>query len=215
MKLLLASNNAKKLRELEAILTAHGVGDVEVVQPADVGGLAEVDEDRDTFLGNAEKKALAAAAATGLWSLADDSGLCVDALDGAPGVYSARYAGEPSDDRANNRKLLQALADVPDGNRGARFVCALVLGSPDGRNLAEFTGEVRGRIVHEPRGTSGFGYDPLFELIEDAPGRGRTFAELSDEEKAAVSHRGRAFRELAARLPGLLASHEPGGAPRA
>ena len=202
MKLLLASGNPKKRCELEQILAAHGVAGVELLSPPDVGGLAEVDEDQDTFLGNAEKKALAAASASGLWALADDSGLVVDALDGAPGMRSARFAGEPADDARNNAKLLLELADVQDGQRGARFVCALVLAAPGppARSVAECAGEVHGRILREPRGTGGFGYDPLFELAEDVPGRGRSFAELSSAEKARVSHRGRALEELVRRL---------------
>jgi len=208
MRLLLASNNAKKRRELEGVLALHGLDAVEVVMPADVGGIDDVDEDRDSFLGNAEKKALAAAESTGLWSLADDSGLMVDALDGAPGVYSARYAGEPSDDARNNAKLLQELEGIESAHRGAQFVCALVLATPGpgARAVAECTGTVRGRILDEGRGESGFGYDPLFAFDEDGPERGRTFAELSSEEKASISHRGRALAELVHRLPELLAA---------
>ncbi len=203
MRLLLASENAKKRAELALLL---GALDVEVLTPAQCGGLAAVDEDQPTFAGNAAKKASAAARARGLWALADDSGLEVEALGGAPGVRSARFAGEPADDAANNAKLLRELAAVPPQRRTARFVCALALARPDGSLAAEIRGEARGRVLAEPRGASGFGYDPLFEF--DEPGlsqRGRTFAELGAREKSAVSHRGRALRELARRWPEILA----------
>lgn len=198
MKLLLASGNAKKLRELVAILRDDPVA---VVIPADVGGLPDVVEDEPTFRGNAAKKATSAALHTGLWSLADDSGLEVDALHGAPGVLSARYAGAHGDDAANNELLLANLRDVPDARRGARFVCALALARADGSIAIEIEGTARGKILRAPRGTHDFGYDPLF--LFDEPGfaeTGRGFAELDPLEKAEVSHRGRALRELAARL---------------
>jgi len=198
VKLLLASGNAKKLRELVAILRDDPV---EVVIPSDVGGLPEVVEDEPSFRGNAAKKATSAALHTGLWSLADDSGLEVDALRGAPGVLSARYAGGHGDDAANNELLLANLRDVPDARRGARFVCALALARPDGSIAIEIEGTARGKILRAPRGTHDFGYDPLF--LFDEPGfaqTGRGFAELDPLEKAEVSHRGRALRELATRL---------------
>ena len=207
MKLLLASGNPKKHRELLALLAPLGI---ELLTPADVGGLEDVVEDRPTFAGNAEKKALAAARAHGVPALADDSGLEVDALDGAPGVRSARYAGEPSDDERNNDRLLRELAGVPDERRGARFVCALALAVPgaDGgepRPRLAVEGTARGRILHERRGTRDFGYDPLFLFDEPGePGSGRAFAELTDEEKARVSHRGRAVRALLGELRPLL-----------
>lgn len=212
MRLLLASGNAHKLAELEAALSSPLSSlDVRIVSPADVGGLPAVEEDQPSFAGNAEKKARSAAQGSGLWTLADDSGLAVDALDGAPGVRSARYAGEPSDDAANNAKLLRELGDRPATERGARFLCALALVDPAGVLRASFTGEVRGTILTAGRGTSGFGYDPLFLFTEVgtpvAPGR--TFAELSREEKGKISHRGRALQELARRLaqdPELLES---------
>ena len=201
-KLLLASNNAKKLGELRALCEPLGV---EVLSPADVGGLPEVEEDRPDFEGNARKKAVSGARATGLACLADDSGLCVDALDGQPGVRSARFAGAHGDDGANNALLLERLADVDEAERGARFVCCLVLVAPEGTPLGTFHGEARGRILRSPRGTSGFGYDPLFEFTEPGhPQTGCAFAELSPADKAAVGHRGRAVRALAERLPELL-----------
>ena len=194
-RILLASGNPKKLREFRALLAPSGI---EIVDPSEVGGLADVVEDLPTFAGNAQKKARAAAANAGMVALADDSGLEVDALDGAPGVRSARFAGEPCDDERNNEKLLEELKGVASDNRGARFVCALALVSPDGTVLAEVSGTVRGQILFERRGDRDFGYDPLFEFSE--PGlaaTGRSFAELSTDEKASVSHRGRAVRQLA------------------
>ena len=210
-RLLLASGNPKKLAELRAMLAPAGV---EVVAPEEVfgpAGLPEVVEDRPDFAGNAEKKAVAAAHASGLPALADDSGLEVDALDGAPGVRSARFAGEPADDEANNTLLLERLADVPDESRGARFVCALCLVGADGSVLARVEGESHGRILREHRGDRDFGYDPLFLFTEPGhPETDRAFAELDAPEKAAVSHRGRAVRELASRVPSLLAGATQG-----
>jgi XTP/dITP diphosphohydrolase len=199
VRLLLASSNAKKRRELELLLAPLGI---ELLVPADVGSLPEVDEDQPSFALNAAKKATSAARARGEWSLADDSGLEVEHLGGAPGVRSARYAGEPADDARNNARLLHELAGVPDERRGARFVCALALARPDGTLALEVAGEARGRILHAPRGDGDFGYDPLFLFTE--PGfaqTGRGFAELSGAEKSAVSHRGRALRALASLLP--------------
>ncbi|MED6335157.1 MAG: RdgB/HAM1 family non-canonical purine NTP pyrophosphatase [Planctomycetota bacterium] len=201
-RLLLASGNPKKLKELTALLGPLGI---QLVTPAEVGGLDEVVEDRPDFRGNAAKKAVAAAQARGMWSLADDSGLEVDHLDGAPGVYSARYAGTHGDDAANNARLLRELAGVPRTERGARFVCALALARPDGTLAAELQGTCRGVILEAERGDNDFGYDPLFEF--DEPGHavtGRSFAELEGPEKAAVSHRGRALRELTIFLQDLL-----------
>ena len=203
MQLLLASSNKKKLRELEALLGPLGV---ELRTPADLDGLPEVEEDRPDFAGNAAKKASSAARATGLWSLADDSGLEVDHLDGAPGVNSARYAGAHGDDAANNARLLRELAGVASEERGARFVCALALAQPDGTLAAEIQGSCRGRILEAPRGNGDFGYDPLFLFVEEGfEATGKGFAELEPEAKSAVSHRGRALRALASQLTELLA----------
>lgn len=156
----------------------------------------EVVEDAETFAGNARKKASETALALGEWTLADDSGLTVDALNGAPGVHSARYAGEPTDDAANNRKLLEALVDVADDRRGAAFRCVLALADPEGRIRLEAEGVCRGRIIREPRGPAGFGYDPLFLI----PEYHKTFGELSPLVKHQLSHRSRAFARL---RPGL------------
>ncbi|AGC43615.1 RdgB/HAM1 family non-canonical purine NTP pyrophosphatase [Myxococcus stipitatus DSM 14675] len=188
-KLLFATTNKGKLRELRAL-----VGDsVEVVSLADLPPVPEPEEDGETFEANAVKKALEYARATGLPALADDSGLCVDALDGRPGVLSARYA--PGDDKARYEKLLVELAGVPEAKRGASFRCALALVWPDGRTHVE-EGRCEGRIGHEARGTHGFGYDPVFMF----PDSGRSMAELTPEEKSAVSHRGAAFRKMKSRL---------------
>ena len=204
MELLLASDNAKKRAEIAALLEPLGI---RLLLPADVGGLPEVAEDRPTFAANAALKAASAARASGLWALADDSGLEVDHLAGAPGVRSARFAGQGGGraaDEANNRLLLERLEGVPGERRGARFVCALALARPDGSLALELRGEARGRILGEPRGRGGFGYDPLFEFAEQGhPLCGRAFGELTPGEKALVSHRGRALRALAQRLPAL------------
>jgi XTP/dITP diphosphohydrolase len=198
MKLLLASNNQKKLRELARIL--EGL-EIQLVLPREIGGIPEVEEDQPDFAGNARKKALHAARSSGMWALADDSGLEVEALGGAPGVYSARYAGTHGDDAANNAKLLRELEGVP----AERRVCALALSRPDGSIALEVLGTARGRILSAARGTHDFGYDPLFEFTEDGFSEtGRGFAELEPEQKARVSHRGRALREFAKKLPSVV-----------
>ncbi|MCP3103824.1 XTP/dITP diphosphatase [Myxococcus sp. K15C18031901] len=191
-RLLFATTNKGKVRELREL-----VGDaVEVVSLADLPPVPEPEEDGDTFEANAVKKALEYARATGLPALADDSGLCVDALDGRPGVLSARYA--PGDDKARYEKLLAELTGVPDARRGASFRCALALAWPDGRTHVE-EGRCEGRIGHAPRGSHGFGYDPVFVF----PDSGRSMAELTSEEKSAISHRGAAFRKMKSRLLAL------------
>ena len=192
MKIVVATRNRGKLRELEALLGPAGWEPM----PLDAfGDLPEVDEDQPTFRGNAEKKARAAMMRTDLIALADDSGLDVDALGGAPGVHSARFAGEGHDDAANNAKLLHELSDVPDDLRTARFRCALCWLEPSGRRVI-VEGSVEGRIAKSARGTGGFGYDPLF-LVEDGGYDGtRTMAELTLGEKNRVSHRARALAAL-------------------
>jgi XTP/dITP diphosphohydrolase len=194
-RVFLASRNAKKLVEMRRILLDY-VPDVEVLGLDDVSPYDEPAETEPTFAGNALIKARAGVEATGLPSLADDSGLCVDALNGMPGVLSARWAGTAKDDAANNELLLQQLADVPDQRRGAHFTCAVALVVPDGAGgVSEHVvhGEMRGRVIRELRGSGGFGYDVLFV----ADGHDRTSAELSVEEKDAISHRGKAIREIA------------------
>lgn len=198
LRVVVATGNPHKLEEIRNILgTADGC-DLDLVSMRDLG-VPEPVEDGTTFEANALIKARACVRATGLPALADDSGLEVDALDGQPGVRSARYAGEPGDDRANNLKLVAALGGVPADRRAARFVCAAAVALPDGRETV-VRGTMEGRIIDEPRGEHGFGYDPHF-VVEAPTSDGRTSAQLSPAEKDAVSHRGRAFRAL---LPGLV-----------
>ena len=191
-RVFLASRNAKKLAEMERILVEH-LPDVEVVGLDDVPAYDEPVEDQPTFEGNALLKARAGLEATGLPTIADDSGLCVDALNGMPGVLSARWSGQPKDDGRNNRLLLDQLDDVPDDRRGAHFVCVVAFCEAPGQELV-VRGEMRGRIVREVRGAGGFGYDVVFEA-DDRPGV--TTAELSVADKDAISHRGVALRQLA------------------
>jgi XTP/dITP diphosphohydrolase len=195
VKVLLATRNPGKLAELRRLLAD---GPFEVLGLADVPEFPEAPETGATFAENALAKARDAAAATGLPSVADDSGLAVEALNGMPGVLSARWCGRHGDDLANLELLLGQLADVPDERRGAAFVCAAALVVPGGPETVVH-GEWRGRIVRAPRGANGFGYDPIF--VPD--GEERTSAELSSEEKDAASHRGRAMRAL---LPHVHAS---------
>lgn len=209
MRLLFATSNPHKIREVSAILDPLGI---EIVG---LDALAEPPEppveDGQTFQANARIKALGYAAATGTLCLAEDSGLEVDALEGAPGVHSARYARDETNparfdaasraerDQANNRKLLRALRGVPAASRTARFVCAMCLADPMGRILLETRGTFEGSITFEPRGSGGFGYDPLLLVA----GLDQTSAELTADEKNARSHRGAAARELARALGGL------------
>jgi XTP/dITP diphosphohydrolase len=190
VQLVLASANPHKAAEIGEILAAAGLAIEVLARPADV---PEVVEDGLTLEDNARLKAVALCEATGLPAVADDTGLEVDALGGAPGVWSARYAGEDASYGDNVEKLLRELRDVPAGSRTARFTTVALARWPDGREVAAI-GSVEGHIVTEPRGEGGFGYDPVFRPTE---GDGRTFAELSADEKHAVSHRGRAFRTLA------------------
>ena len=194
----IASNNAHKAREIAEALDFPGW---EFRTLRELGIASDPKEDADTFEGNARIKARAAREAGGGKAvLADDSGLAVDALDGAPGVRSARYAGEGAADADNNAKLLDALAGVPDAQRTARFVCTLVFIDEDGSETVA-CGTVEGRIGHEGRGEHGFGYDPLF--LPDVFGGELTLAEVLPEEKNAVSHRGNALRALRSRIEGM------------
>jgi XTP/dITP diphosphohydrolase len=207
--LVLATRNEHKVHELRQIL-AGLVDDLglEIVGAADVDGAPEVPETEVTFLGNARLKAVALARATGLPSVADDSGLAVEVLGGSPGVFSARWSGSHAGegapraavDRANLGLLLEQVADVPDEHRAAAFVCAAVVAMPDGR-VEGVEGRVEGSIVRAPRGSNGFGYDPVFVPAGDT----RTLAEYTDTEKNAISHRGNAFRALEPVLRDLLA----------
>jgi XTP/dITP diphosphohydrolase len=191
VKLFLATRNAGKLAEMQRILAEHAPG-VEVVGLDAVTAYDEPVEDRPTFEGNALLKARAGLAATGLPSVADDSGICVDALNGMPGVLSARWSGPPKSDERNNELLLAQISDVPDDRRTARFACAVAFCHPDGTETL-VRGEMPGRIVRAPRGEGGFGYDVVFEA-DDRPGV--TTAELSPADKDAISHRGKALREI-------------------
>lgn len=195
MQLILATNNQNKLRELREMLAELPL---EVLSQAEAGFTIEVEETGKTFSENAELKARAlweTANNAGIvcYTLADDSGLCVDALHDAPGVYSHRYAGADASDADRNAKLLAALAETPAGARGARFVCAMALVAPDG-TVQCFQGAVHGEIGFAPRGENGFGYDPLFYVGE------RSFAELSAAEKNTISHRKRALEQVIAAL---------------
>ena len=190
MKLIIASNNAHKLTEMKAILAPFFD---DVLSMREAGIEHETVEDGETFMENAVKKARELAEISGCCAIADDSGLCVDALGGAPGIYSARFSGVHGDDKANNRLLLEKLAGVED--RGAHYTCAIALVWPDGSML---TAEdyLYGEIAHDERGTNGFGYDPLFLL----PERGLRTAEISADEKNRISHRGKALRKLVEKL---------------
>jgi XTP/dITP diphosphohydrolase len=207
--ILVATTNPGKVRELRALLGTE----IDWKSLADFPAMAEVTEDGATFAENARKKALGYARATGLWTLADDSGLVVDALGGAPGVNSARFSGARAQgadrkvvDRRNMQKLLSLLRGVPRDKRTARFVCCLCLASPE-KVLIETRGTLEGVITEEPSGTGGFGYDPVVLV----PSLGKTVAELGEEEKNAISHRGNAMRKLKPLLQELLKSEHMAG----
>ena len=227
MELILASRNKKKIREMEALLAKY-VDDVRILSLDDIGFEGDIEEDGTTFEENALIKARTAMAASGnrcdavkddripaapaaiaddripaiaddrIPALADDSGLAVDALDGAPGVYSARYAGGHGDDAANNACLLRNLSDIPVKERTARFVCCIACVFPDGREIT-VRGETEGLILDDPRGDGGFGYDPYFYYEP----YGKTFAEMTADEKNAISHRGKAVAKLAEKLKNI------------
>lgn len=194
VKFVLASHNPGKLAEMQSILSGFGV---EVVSPAEVGVSPEVEETGGTFAENAMLKAKAYCEASGLPAIADDSGLCVDALNGGPGIYSARYGGEELDDRGRCMLLLNNMRGQT--TRAAHFSCAIACAFPDGRTL-NAEGRCDGAIAFAPLGDGGFGYDPLFLLTE----KGKTFGQLSPEEKSAVSHRGKALAAFAAELGAYL-----------
>jgi len=198
-RLLLATANPHKLSELSRILAAGHV-DVDLAGISEFPGVPDVAETGATFAANALLKATAVAAFTGLPSVADDSGLCCDALNGMPGVLSARWSGRHGADAENLRLLLAQLSDVPDERRGAHFSCVAALVLPSGRETLR-EGTLVGRLIREPRGAGGFGYDPIF--VPD--GEERTTAEMSAAEKDAISHRGRAFRGLAGAIAALSA----------
>lgn len=198
-KLIIATHNAGKLAELRDILSAQVVGmNPDTIVTAQQWDVPDVKEDGTTFAANALLKARAVAQATGLPAVADDSGLAVNIMGGSPGIFSARWSGRHGDDEANNRLLLAQLSDIPERRRGAQFVCAAAFVSPSGfEHIAD--GVMKGRLLTEPRGDGGFGYDPLF-LPE---GYDRSAAELSADEKNAISHRGQALKALAS----LISQH--------
>lgn len=194
MRFVLATHNPGKLREMGEILKDFGI---EVVSPKDLGITVDVEETGSTFAENAMLKAKAICKAADLPAIADDSGLCVDALNGAPGVYSARYGGEGLDDRGRYMLLLSSLRGAP--TRAAHFACAVACAFPNGDTLTA-DGRCDGSIAYAPLGEGGFGYDPVFLLL----GTGKTFGQLTQEEKSAVSHRGRALREFSEKLETYL-----------
>ncbi|MDU1911256.1 XTP/dITP diphosphatase [Fusobacterium sp.] len=194
MKIFLATGNKHKIEEITAIF--KNVKNIEILSIKDGIDIPEVIEDGDTFEANSAKKALEIAKYTGMITIADDSGLCVDALNGAPGVYSARYSGENATDDSNNKKLIRELQGKE--NRKAHFVSVVTLGKPDGRSYS-FRGEVAGKIIDEPRGDKGFGYDPHFFVAE----YGKTLAEMPDI-KNIISHRANALKKLEAELEDIL-----------
>jgi XTP/dITP diphosphohydrolase len=207
--LVLGSRNRKKCKEMAELIAppwepSRSLERLDIRSVDDFPGAPEVIEDADTFAGNARKKASELARALLVWVVADDSGLTVDALGGAPGVFSARYAGEPTNDDANNRKVLESLAATPDDLRGAAFRCALALADPAGTIRLEAEGACRGRLTREPRGPAGFGYDPLFLI----PEYHKTFGELSPLVKHQLSHRARAFASFRRGLERMIAQGE-------
>ncbi len=204
--LVLGSRNRKKCREMAELISPpwepnEWLSRLDIRSVDEFPATPDVVEDAATFQGNARKKAAEQARALGSFVLADDSGLAVDALDGAPGVFSARYAGEPSDDAANNAKLLAAMSAIPDADRGAAFHCALALADPTGTIRLESEGICRGLLTREARGEGGFGYDPLFLIREYH----KTFGELSPLVKHQLSHRARAFARLRLALVRMIA----------
>lgn len=190
IKIVLATNNSHKVGEFRAAFEQMGV-EVELLTIKDTDFKGEIIEDADTFDGNALIKAKTLCESTGLVAIADDSGLAVDALNGEPGVYSARYAGVGATDEQNNEKLLSLLRSMPDATRDAKFVCSICVCRPDGEILYAH-GESKGEIIDEYRGDGRFGYDPIFYY----PPMKKTFAEMTKEEKNSISHRGRAIKEL-------------------
>lgn len=210
MKILVASNNAKKLKELATILDHAGLSSVEVVPLSAVDAYPEPVEDGRTFADNALIKARAGVAHTGLVTIADDSGLAVDELSGMPGVLSARWSGSHGDDQANNDLLMGQMAHVPDERRQAAFVSVCALVTPDGHEHV-VEGRWPGRLLREEHGVNGFGYDPLFvPAEEDAAGTARSSAEMSPAEKNAISHRARALAQLVPIIAELVEKSEAG-----
>ncbi len=200
MKLVLASRNRHKIDEITRVLSESGIEGVEILSLDDIGYVGEIEETGTTFEQNAIIKARVAAS-MGYYSIADDSGLEVDALGGQPGVYSARYAGEPCNDKNNNDKLLYEMENIPNEKRNAKFVSVIAFldpNTPDAPHI--FRGECEGQMLREERGSGGFGYDPLFYM----PQLDKTYAEINTDEKNAVSHRGKSIRQFASFLSEYL-----------
>jgi len=196
LKAVIATKNRGKLKELQNLLADF---DLQIVPLDQFDNIGEIEEDGVTFFDNAMKKARTVAERTGLMAIADDSGLEVEALNGRPGVFSARYAGEKASDQENYLKLLQEMKDVPDDKRDAQFRCVIVAYRPDGKWVSA-EGICRGRITHAPKGNQGFGYDPIFIPEGDS----RTMAQLTQEEKNRISHRGKALLELREKIKQLM-----------
>ena len=205
LELVLGTRNRKKGRELADLFAPAGIA---VRTLDEFPSAVEVEEDGDSFAANASKKAIQQARAVGRWVLGEDSGLSVDALDGAPGIFSARFSGASATDEQNNRHLLKKLEETPPEKRSAHYVCYMVVSDPAGNVRAESEGICRGRIRNAPSGTAGFGYDPLFEILEYH----RTFGELGEAVKAALSHRARAARKLLPQLLKVLSESPTAGA---
>ena len=199
--LVIATRNAGKLREIRALLEPRGI---EVVSLAEFENVPEVEETGETFAENAALKATEIAVFLQSWTLGEDSGLMVDALEGRPGIYSARYSGPDATDEKNNAKLLEELEGVPTEKRGAQYVCSLAISNPQGEVLLTEEATCRGRIATEPQGENGFGYDPYFTIQE----LHKTFGELSPVVKQHLSHRARAFERITPKLVKLLLSNK-------
>lgn len=195
-EVLVATNNKGKVKDFEELFKPHGI---QVISLKDLDEPIEVEETGTTFEENAILKAEETAKILGKWVISDDSGLEIDALNGEPGVYSARYAGEPKDDEANIDKVLKGLTGVPEGSRHARFRCVLAIAGP-GLETQTFSGSCEGSIAFERKGEHGFGYDPIFHV----PSEGKAMAELTPSEKAAISHRGEAMRKFETELPKFI-----------
>ncbi len=196
MDIVLATRNKGKVREFLRLLTNL---DLNILSMNDFPDIGNIEESGTTFKANALLKAKAVSSITGLTAIADDSGLEVDALNGRPGIYSARYAGETASDKENYMKLLEEMKDVPEGDRGAAFVCTIAVSAPSGESITA-VGRCKGEIASEPEGEGGFGYDPVFHLRETDC----TMASISKEEKNNISHRGKAVKELRKILPAFL-----------
>jgi len=197
IEVVIATRNSGKLREIRAILAPL---ELKILSLRDFPEIPEIIEDGQTFEENAVKKAAAVARQTGRMAIADDSGLAVDALQGRPGVFSSRYAGERATDAERYQKLLKEMTGTPQGKRGASFICAIAVASPKGKTES-VEGQCRGEIAFAPKGSHGFGYDPVFYL----PERGKTMAELEPEVKNRISHRAQALEKLKQVLPNFLA----------